>query len=176
MIAVLVRALVEVTHVGHDSVFTDRLSGGEKVAVSPVPSGSPVAFVRIAADGVPRFGVVRTMLVAVVPLGRAKVPVELTVIAALPLVEPFSVRLPFVPLAGPPAASPLPLIVVTKVLLCKVAPLTGSPLLSNSYRERNWSVTLLLWMSSATAFVLPLLVHDPPCCCIRLPIVVAETV
>lgn len=70
----LVRALAEDTQVGHDSVFVARLNGGEKVAVSPVPSGSCVAFVRFAADGVPRFGVVRTMLVAVVPLGRAKAP------------------------------------------------------------------------------------------------------
>jgi len=137
MIAVLVSVPDEVTQVGHDSVFTDRLNGAEKVPVSPVPSGRPVAFARFAADGVPRFGVVRTILVAVVPLGRAKVPVELTVIAALPLTEPFSVKLPFVALASPPEVRPLPLIVVMPLLLCEVAPLTGLPLLSNSYRERN---------------------------------------
>ena len=57
--------------------------------------------------------------------------------AALPLIEPFSVKLPFVALAGPPEVKPLPLIVVMPLLLCKVAPLTTLPLLSNSYRERN---------------------------------------
>ena len=119
-------------------MFVVKLNGDEKVAVTPVPSGSPVAFAKIAAEGVPRFGVVRTMLVAVVPLGRPKIPnVGLTVIAALPLVEPFSVKLPFDggTVYGPPEVRPLPLIVVMLLLLCKVAPLTGLPLLSSSYRE-----------------------------------------
>jgi hypothetical protein len=61
----------------------------------------PVRLVMTPEVGVPSRGVVRLMLVTVVPLGSARTPVALVLIVALPDVDPFSVRLPPVPPFAP---------------------------------------------------------------------------
>ena len=60
----------------------------------------------VVALATPSDGVVSDMLVAVVPLGRPKTPVELVVIVALPLEDPFSTSDPDVPVV--PAMVRLP--------------------------------------------------------------------
>jgi hypothetical protein len=63
------------------------------------------------------------MLVAVVPLGSAKTPVELVLIVALPEVEPFSTTLPPVPPFTPSVALLVPVIVVNAAVPGVVPPI-----------------------------------------------------
>jgi len=81
-------------------------------ALAPVRlfSRYPVSFVSTPEVGVPKSGVVKAMLVAVVPLGSASTPVVLALIVALPLVEPLITTLPPVPLFAPSAMLLLPVI------------------------------------------------------------------
>lgn len=72
----------------------------------------PVRLVMTPDVGVPSNGVVKPMLVAVVPLGRAKTPVALALIVALPLVEPSMTTLPPVPPFAPNVILLVPVSVV----------------------------------------------------------------
>ena len=71
----------------------------------------------------PRTGVVRSMLVAVVPLGRARTPVTLVLIVALPLVLPRRTTLPPVPKLVPRVALLVPESVVNAPVLAVVPPM-----------------------------------------------------
>lgn len=66
----------------------------------------PVRLVIVPEVGVPRTGVVRLMLVAVVPLGSCSVPVELVLMVEVPLLEPPNTIDPAVP-AAPSDSAPL---------------------------------------------------------------------
>jgi hypothetical protein len=65
----------------------------------------PVKLVMVPEVGVPSTGVVRLMLVAVVPLGSCNVPVELVLIVAVPLDDPPNTIEPAVP-AAPNESAP----------------------------------------------------------------------
>ena len=68
-----------------------------------------VTLLMLVAVAAPSEGDVAERLVTVVPLGRARVPVELVLIVAVPLTDPFSMRLPDVP--DVPARVKLPAVV-----------------------------------------------------------------
>ena len=79
------------------------------VRVEPVAGAVSATLLMLVAVAAPSEGDVAERLVTVVPLGRARVPVELVLIVAVPLTDPFSMRLPDVP--DVPARVKLPAVV-----------------------------------------------------------------
>jgi hypothetical protein len=67
------------------------------VRVEPVAGAVSVTLLMLVAVAAPSEGDVAERLVTVVPLGRARIPVELVLIVAVPLTDPFSTRLPATP-------------------------------------------------------------------------------
>ena len=94
----------------------------------------PVRLVITPDVGVPKRGVVRPMLVAVVPLGSARTPVPLVLMVALPDVAPLSTTLPPVPPFVPRVALLAPVIVPASEML--------PPLLSVDVAEGVWRVVV----------------------------------
>jgi len=80
-----------------------------QVVDGAVPVLTKLVAARLVPVATPIAGVVNDMLVAVAPLGRARTPVALAVIAALPEVPPLRVSVPEVPLV--PARVKLPAVV-----------------------------------------------------------------
>lgn len=83
----------------------------------------PVSLVRTPEVGVPSSGVVKAILVAVAPLGSASTPVELVLMVALPLVEPFRTSDPPVPPFVPRVVLLVPVMVVNAPLPGVVPPM-----------------------------------------------------
>jgi len=73
------------------------------VSVLPVAGAVIVTLLMLVAEATPKVGVVADRFVTVVPLGSARTPVELALIAALPLLEPFQVIEPPSEIVKPPA-------------------------------------------------------------------------